>query len=64
MYIQKNSGECLQHFEKSGGSFFLMRNIHLVLVKAPYECIAGIIGRCLRSRDDNARGDAECVIDS
>ena len=36
----------------------------LVLVKAPCECTTGIIERGLRSRDDNARGAAECVIDS
>ena len=36
----------------------------LVLVKAPCECSTGIIERGLRSRDDNARGAAECVIDS
>ena len=35
-----------------------------VLVKAPCECTTGIIERGLWSRDDNARGAAECVIDS
>ena len=37
---------------------------YYVLVKAPCECTTGIIERGLRSRDDNARGAAECVIDS
>ena len=38
--------------------------VRYVLVKAPCECTTGIIERGLRSRDDNARGAAECVIDS
>ena len=43
---------------------FALRLALDVLVKAPCECTTGIIERGLRSRDDNARGAAECVIDS
>ena len=35
-----------------------------VLVKKPCECTTGIIERVLQSRDDNAQGVGECVIDS
>ena len=45
-------------------SYYAINLILYVLVKAPCECTTGIIERGLRSRDDNARGAAECVIDS
>ena len=51
-------------FKNTQTSLILTTKILYVLVKAPCECTTGIIERGLRSRDDNARGAAECVIDS